>query len=117
MPLFCVTINSWCSHILVGRHIFLPEMIIADPSSSPAFDQSLYRSIALSIVLWLSSLARSIALSLYEYRSILVPLYFAAWWYCQVMDREGENDHLMKAVMRALNSAEEKVLPITQVRQ
>eukprot|EP00904_Undaria_pinnatifida_P010098 jgi/Undpi1/6218/HiC_scaffold_20.g08702.m1 len=32
-----------------------------------------------------------------------------------VMDREGENDHLMKAVMRALNSAEEKVLPITQV--
>lgn len=34
----------------------------------------------------------------------------------QVMDQEGENDHLMKAVMRALNSAEEKVLPITQVR-
>lgn len=34
---------------------------------------------------------------------------------CQVMDQEGENDHLMKAVMRALNSAQEKVLPITQV--
>ncbi|CAM9702124.1 unnamed protein product, partial [Ectocarpus sp. 13 AM-2016] len=32
-----------------------------------------------------------------------------------VMDQEGENDHLMKAVMRALNSAQEKVLPITQV--
>ena len=31
------------------------------------------------------------------------------------MDQEGENDHLMKAVMRALNSAQEKVLPITQV--
>lgn len=31
------------------------------------------------------------------------------------MDQEGENDHLMKTVMRALNSAEEKVLPITQV--
>lgn len=33
----------------------------------------------------------------------------------QVMDQEGENDHLMKTVMRALNSAQEKVLPITQV--
>lgn len=33
------------------------------------------------------------------------------------MDQEGENDHLMKAVMRALNSAQEKVLPITQVSQ
>lgn len=32
------------------------------------------------------------------------------------MDQEGENDHLMKAVMRALNSAQEKVLPITKVR-
>ena len=43
-----------------------------------------------------------------------------AWYWrymLQVMDQEGENDHLMKAVMRALNSAEEKVLPITQVRQ
>lgn len=34
----------------------------------------------------------------------------------KVMDQEGENDHLMKTVMRALNSAQEKVLPITQVR-
>ncbi|CAN0047642.1 unnamed protein product [Ascophyllum nodosum] len=32
-----------------------------------------------------------------------------------VLDEEGENDYLMKTVMRALHSAEEKILPITQV--
>lgn len=33
----------------------------------------------------------------------------------QMLDQEGENDHLMKAVMRALSLAEEKVIPITRV--
>ena len=32
-----------------------------------------------------------------------------------MLDEEGENDYLMKTVMRALHSAEEKILPITQV--
>lgn len=82
MPLFCVTINSWCSHILVGRHIFLPEMIIADPLSSPAFDQSLYRSIDCSLAFVSCSINRSIA--------IWIPLYFGAALFCCVVVLPGD---------------------------